>query len=230
MKRDAKKPVAAKSRKKAGDAQELPVDGSVDALWRWVTESVEPLRGKKSRVPQGGGSDFGDILDRVGKTPRPDAKREARQKAGGKPVIGHSAPTGHRQAAGSTSFKPEPLQTRTMRKLRTGRIEIEARLDLHGYRQREAHQALRRFISSSQARGHRWVMVITGKGAGGGATGGSEDALTGFDEPGVLRRNVPRWLAEPDLRPLVVGYEPAAPHHGGNGALYVHLRRKDRVR
>lgn len=229
MKRDAKKPVAAKSRKKAGDAQELPVDSSVDAMWRRVTESVEPLRDKKSRVPHGG-NDFGDVLDRAGKTPRPDVKREAREKASGTPGIGYSAPTGHRQAAGSTSLKQEPLQTRTMRKLRTGRIEIEARLDLHGYRQREAHQALRRFISSSQARGQRWVMVITGKGAGGGVTRGSEDALTGFDEPGVLRRNVPRWLAEPDLRPLVVGYEPAAPHHGGNGALYVHLRRKDRVR
>ena len=95
----------------------------------------------------------------------------------------------------------------------------------------EAHAALRRFILSAQSKGLRWVMVITGKGGRSArVSAGHWDAGSRREDSGVLRRNVPRWLAEPDLRPLVVGFEPAAPRHGGDGALYVHLRRADRVR
>jgi DNA-nicking Smr family endonuclease len=42
---------------------------------------------------------------------------------------------------------------------------------------------------------------------------------------GVLRRNVPRWLAAPGLAPLVISYATAHIRHGGEGALYVRLRR-----
>jgi DNA-nicking Smr family endonuclease len=42
----------------------------------------------------------------------------------------------------------------------------------------------------------------------------------------VLRRVVPHWLRLPELRALVLGFEEAAPQHGGAGALYVRLRRR----
>jgi DNA-nicking Smr family endonuclease len=92
-----------------------------------------------------------------------------------------------------------------------GKEAIDARLDLHGYTQDEAHSALLRFLRSANARDARLVLVITGKGRGG--------------EIGVLRRQVPNWLALPEFRALVIGYEDAAITHGGEGALYVRVRR-----
>lgn len=97
----------------------------------------------------------------------------------------------------------------------------DATLDLHGMRQAEAHLALIGFLHRCAADGHTIVLVVTGKG---GAPGAGTGSL--FDERGVLRRVVPHWLREPDLRPIVVGFETASQHHGGDGALYVRLRRR----
>jgi DNA-nicking Smr family endonuclease len=107
---------------------------------------------------------------------------------------------------------------------------VEARIDLHGMRQSEAHAALRRFLFDAYAKGRRWVLVITGKGAPARSGRAPEEAEYGREEErGVLRRNVPRWLAEPELRAIVVGFTPAAVRHGGEGALYVQLRRPGRA-
>ena len=90
-----------------------------------------------------------------------------------------------------------------------------------GLRQRDAHAQLRRFLKTAQARGLRHVLVITGKGA-------EQAASRSFyeeDERGVLRNAVPHWLAEPELAALVVSFSPAPRRLGGDGALYVRLRR-----
>jgi DNA-nicking Smr family endonuclease len=92
-----------------------------------------------------------------------------------------------------------------------GKEPIDARLDLHGFTQHEAHAALLRFLRSAHDRDARTVLVITGKGRGG--------------EVGVLRRQVPQWLALPEFRALVVGFEDAHVTHGGEGALYVRVKR-----
>jgi DNA-nicking Smr family endonuclease len=76
----------------------------------------------------------------------------------------------------------------------------------------EAHTALVHFLRRAQRHGGRFVLVITGKGTRAG-------------ERGVLRRQVPLWLGLPDLRDVVVGFEEAHAAHGGEGALYVRLRR-----
>jgi DNA-nicking Smr family endonuclease len=121
------------------------------------------------------------------------------------------------------------LDRRKARKVGTGKVEIEGRIDLHGMRQAEAHAALRRFLLRCYAEGRRWVLIITGKGA---PLRRSEDdaglVSVRDDERGVLKRNVPRWLDEPELRAIVIGFTTAAIRHGGEGALYVQLRRKDR--
>lgn len=102
---------------------------------------------------------------------------------------------------------------------------IDSRLDLHGMRQREAHSALRSFLLSAASRGYRHVLVITGKGVS------AERQRDHFmEERGVLRRLVPQWLAEPELRALVVSYTESHVRHGGDGALYVKLRRMMRER
>jgi DNA-nicking Smr family endonuclease len=99
-----------------------------------------------------------------------------------------------------------------------GREGIDGRLDLHGLTQSEAHAALVHFLRNGSARGARLVLVITGKGSGDRDTPGEGGR-------GVLRRQVPHWLGLPELRSLVIGFEPAHATHGGEGALYVRLRR-----
>ncbi len=107
-----------------------------------------------------------------------------------------------------------PLARRERQRLSRGRSAIDARMDLHGLTQAQAHRALLNFLRRAQGEGARFVLVITGTGAR-----GSED------ERGVLRRQVPQWLGLPEFRPYVVGFESAHAAHGGAGALYVRLRR-----
>jgi DNA-nicking Smr family endonuclease len=105
-----------------------------------------------------------------------------------------------------------PLERRLKQRVAHGRAPIEARIDLHGLTQNEAYAALLRFLERAQADGRRIALVVTGKGRG--------------SEPGVLRRQVPLWLELPAFRALVVGFDNAHAGHGGDGALYVRLRRR----
>lgn len=109
-----------------------------------------------------------------------------------------------------------PLARRERQRLARGAAAIDARIDLHGLTQSEAHAALTRFLRRAQADGARFVLVITGKGARFADDGGQR---------GVLRRQVPLWLRLPEFRALVVGFEDAHAAHGGEGAIYVRLRR-----
>jgi DNA-nicking Smr family endonuclease len=107
-----------------------------------------------------------------------------------------------------------PIGRRERAKLSRGKQEIDARIDLHGMTQTRAHRALFGFLQRAHHEGFSFVLVITGKGKI-----GSES------ERGVLRRQVPQWLALPEFRALVVGFEEAHIGHGGEGALYVRVRR-----
>ena len=129
------------------------------------------------------------------KTPRPAGPKQA------SPPL---AP--HKPASPLT-----PLSRRMKRGVARGQHAIDGKLDLHGLTQSEALGALLGFLRNAQARAARLVLVITGKGRGG--------------EPGVLRRHVPQWLGLPEFRSLVVGFEEAHIGHGGEGALYVRIRR-----
>ncbi|WP_422041041.1 Smr/MutS family protein [Roseibium sp.] len=110
------------------------------------------------------------------------------------------------------------LETRYRRKIVRGVRAIDARIDLHGLTQYQAHDRLRGFLYQAQARSHKVVLVITGKGGGPGQAY--------MDERGILRRMVPQWLAMPDMRSVVLGYEEAHASHGGAGALYVRIRKR----
>jgi DNA-nicking Smr family endonuclease len=107
-----------------------------------------------------------------------------------------------------------PLGRRERSQLSRGRKEIEARLDLHGMTQTRAHRALSGFLQRAHHDGLTFVLVITGKGKMGAES-----------DRGVLRRQVPQWLGLPEFRALVVGFEEAHVGHGGEGALYVRVRR-----
>lgn len=165
------------------------------ALWDTVTRSIKPLR---KRAPK-------PALDNSDEKPAPRPLRKIAVKT---PV----PPPPPRPAA------PPPLATldrRTRQKIARGKREIDGRIDLHGHTQSEAHTALLRFLRASQAKGGKVVLVITGKGVRGERG----------RERGVLRRQVPLWLALPEFRDYVVGFDEAAIGHGGEGALYVRLRK-----
>jgi DNA-nicking Smr family endonuclease len=105
------------------------------------------------------------------------------------------------------------IDRRTAERLRRGQIAIEATIDLHGLTQDEAFVAIDSFLAESLGTGRRCVLVITGKG-------------TARDGGGVLRSAVPRWLTEGVHREHLIGIAVAYPQHGGDGALYVLLRRQ----
>lgn len=106
-----------------------------------------------------------------------------------------------------------PLGRRMRTRVARGKEAIDGRLDLHGLTQSEAHAELLRFLHMARARDARLVLIITGKG---GRSAG---------ERGVLKRHVPQWLNLPEFRTLVIGFEEAHIAHGGEGALYVRVRR-----
>jgi DNA-nicking Smr family endonuclease len=114
---------------------------------------------------------------------------------------------------------------RTAERLRRGTMEPDARLDLHGFTEAAAHGALITFLRSAQMRGHRLVLVVTGKGTR------KPDPYAPFDleldarSRGVLKTAVPRWLKEPALAGIVADMREAHRKHGGAGALYVYLRK-----
>ena len=110
------------------------------------------------------------------------------------------------------SGQHQPLERPVKRKLAKGRLQLEARIDLHGLFQGEAHALLHSFILKAHERGLRHVLVITGK----GSSMGSE---------GALKRAVPMWFSKPEFRHLISSYETSAQTHGGEGALYVRLSR-----
>lgn len=139
------------------------------------------------------------------------------------------APAGALPAAPAKREKPKPppgvlvplggLDRKTLTRLGRGSVAIDARIDLHGMTQDAAHHRLLRFLDTARGEGARIVLVITGKGAPDGPEFGGAGR-------GVLRRAVPAWLASAPFRLHVSGYESAGRRHGGEGALYVRLRRK----
>lgn len=177
------------------------------SLWEKVARTVSPLKRGRDRVAKEGAPR---------ESPPPAPGTGTRRKSAAERVAG---------AQPKRPPVPPPLgrfDSREQRRLATGRTEIDARIDLHGMRQREAHSALRAFLLRSQDRGHRIVLVITGKGAPQGGGGFAEGPEQGR---GVLRRAVPLWLEEPELRRIVVSHASAHIRHGGEGALYVRLRK-----
>lgn len=161
-------------------------------LWTTVARTVTPLRG---RAP-----------------PEPSAAPEQAAPAA-EALVSSAAAAAPQRLVAFDQGRPRHLDSPTRKKLGKGRLPIEARVDLHGLNQAEAHALLLSFLHRAHAEGVRHVLVITGKGSSLGSDG-------------VLKRAVPEWLATAPFRPLVGGYDNAARSHGGAGALYVRLRRQ----
>jgi DNA-nicking Smr family endonuclease len=173
-------------------------------LWESVAKQARPLR-KRTRAAKAG------VVPAAEPAPLParnSVKRLASASA--------TPPNQPAKVNRPPSSPPlAPLGRRERAHLSRGRIEIDARLDLHGMTQARAHRALLHFLQRASGDGLRFVLVVTGKGS----------TTEPESERGVLRRQVPEWLGLPEFRALVVGFEQAHIGHGGAGALYVRVRR-----
>jgi DNA-nicking Smr family endonuclease len=168
-------------------------------LWETVAKEFKPLR-KKPRAAKAAPADEPVVATPLATPKSPTAKPTTIAKPRAVPSAPPLAPLGRRERS----------------QLSRGRKNIDARLDLHGMTQTRAHRALLTFLRRASNEGLTFVLVITGK----GRTVGPDS------ERGVLRRQVPEWLSLPEFRSLVVGFEEAHIGHGGEGALYVRVRRE----
>jgi DNA-nicking Smr family endonuclease len=165
------------------------------ALWRGVVRAITPLRRPQSASE----SDEAVPVAPPAKAARQESQRQSPQPNKPPPLA--------------------PFDRRLRQRVARGRETIDARLDLHGMTQSQAHAALLSFLHRAQANDVRLALVVTGKGSG----------KTERETPsgrGVLRRSVPMWLSLPEFRRFVVSFEEAHPSHGGQGALYVRMRRR----
>ena len=151
-------------------------------IWNRVARTVSPRRrdhGKQAAKPYPSRDDFRDML---------------------------RVPLG---ASDRKAAKQGPVPQSHDKPVRRGRVDIDARIDLHGLTQIEARRELARAVMRTSKRGGRCLLVITGKGP---------------RLEGILRSRLPGWLSDPDLRPFVTRYAPAHARHGGEGAWYIFLR------
>lgn len=200
--------MAPKSKKKPAQSKPSKAKPAIDdaALLEMVFQDVTPMPGKK-------------VGKKIGKTPKAPPKAK-------KPAPARLAKT-----APPTEPKSQPLpeldhgtapgvDRRTAQRLRRGRLDVEARLDLHGFTQEQAHPALDRFLGNAQQSGKRCVLVVTGKGTR------QIDEETGLDRAtGVLKDQVPRWLNQPPNRGRILSFTHATQADGGSGALYILLKK-----
>lgn len=165
-----------------------------------------------------------DLWEKVGESVRPLRPRPAKP-AEEKPPVAPAAEADARSPAAPTAAPAmatqrvpatpsASLDPKLRRRLSRGLAAVDGTIDLHGMRQERAHASLLGFLRRAQLRGDRVLLVITGKGREAG------------EGRGVLRQTVPLWFLAPEFRALVAGYEPAGRRHGGDGALYVRLRRR----
>ncbi len=165
-------------------------------LWSRVARSVEPMHGKF--VP-----------------PAPESiEIDNAHKHGAASLvqpIAHPPFQATTQKPGNVNSSAS-IDRPTRKKIAKGRVSIDATIDLHDLDQAEAHGLLLAFLHRAHASGLRHVLVITGKGSS-------------YGSAGVLKRAVPEWLKTPVFGGLVSGFDSAARHHGGGGAIYVRLRR-----
>jgi DNA-nicking Smr family endonuclease len=184
-----------------------PLSAEDKDLWGLVRKTVTPLKGR--RMVDEELESWMEHVTAAEPAPPPAASAPLFPSTPVKPFLPAYVPPVSQKTPGAPV-----LDDITMKKLRKGKLEIDARIDLHGMTEHAAHDALLRFIKQARREDARIILVITGKGKAG---------------EGVLRRTVPLWFAEAAFKPLVGGWRKAHPAHGGEGALYVRLRREARA-
>jgi DNA-nicking Smr family endonuclease len=198
-----------------------PLSPEDRALWGKVARTVRPLPDRMERLMSSSTAaepTVGADAAEERRSTKPDPEAQGLMKAMRQALATSWKGTpdslaGNRSEPARSGMRPGAIEKPVHRKIARGRVPLEARIDLHGHGQDEAHGMLLDFLRRVRDDGARHVLVITGK----GSSLGSE---------GALRRAVPHWLSKPEFAKLVSGYDLAARGHGGEGALYVRLKRK----
>lgn len=180
-------------------------------LWAKIAATAKPLKGKQAPAAPVARTAT-DLASRPDPAASPAPAKTPAKRRAPHPVLN-----------GRLADPPAPpvlAEISGDKRVRRGRVEVDARIDLHGHTQMQARGALKGFLVHLRERGGRVGLVITGK-------GDPRLRAYGHDAPGVLRRMLPEWLSEPDLRAMVSGYASAHPRHGGAGAYYVFVKRRD---
>jgi DNA-nicking Smr family endonuclease len=172
-------------------------------LWQHVAKSVRPI--KRSRKKPAAA----EAAPEAKSPPAPPGKMK---KTKAPPAPAAPAPLPPAKPHHLTHGLSHGIDRRQAARFRKGKLEIEGKIDLHGRTQQAAHDDLLAFLRRARDHGKRCVLVVTGKGMTSSKTG-------------ILRQAVPRWLNEPGFRSLVLAFDYAEPQHGGEGALYVLLKR-----
>ena len=167
-------------------------------LWEYATKDVTPLENKNIAEKQ--------PKQNLRPSPKPCA--------------------GKTRTSTANTYTPSEIKStetdyRTSQRLKRGKILIEGRLDLHGKTQNEAYDALLEFIPNAYHQGKRCVLVITGKG-----NRQEANAPLFTSKTGILKQKTPQWLTTAPLNAYVLKIETARQNHGGEGAIYVLLRRQ----
>ncbi|MFM1976930.1 MAG: hypothetical protein RL145_1776 [Pseudomonadota bacterium] len=183
-------------------------------LWHRVARTVRPYGHRKPKLEAEDVPKVAAPVPAVIQKPAPELPHLALKRA-----------KAARQVSLSPTPKPESKPATLVsdasghKKVRRGKLDIDGKIDLHGYRQMDAQTALAGFLVRMRSSGARCVLVVTGKGR---AIEVGEDYLT--PQPGVIRRRLPEWLSGQGIREHVSGYASAHPRHGGSGAYYVLLK------
>lgn len=170
-------------------------------LWRHVAQTVRPIKSKRRPAPP---------KDAAPSAP-PAKGKTAKHALPPAPPMKPQPPAPAKPHA-LTHGLSHGIDRRQAERFRKGKLTIEGKIDLHGRTQQDAHDDLLAFLRRAHGAGKRNVLVVTGKG------------MT-TSKVGILRQAVPRWLNEPTFRHLVLAFDYAEPQHGGEGALYVLLKR-----
>lgn len=168
------------------------------ALWEYATKDVIPLHDKHEIYTQH-------------TTEKPNFQKQVIQKRDVHPKLKPQNPA-----------QSNETDRKTAQKLKRGQIKIESRLDLHGMSKSLAYASLKNFIENAYKNNLKCVLVITGKG-----TPRHGNIPLADQTHGILKTSVPHWLQEADFRSYVLKFEIAKPKDGGEGALYILLRRNN---
>lgn len=168
-------------------------------IWSRITNTVKPLSSIEKNFPNSFLEEFEADLQ---KHSSPQSVTKLQSSA---------APVFHPPVQKRPLLSTEKIDDKTTKKISRGKVSIDGRLDLHGYHQQEAYQILYNYVENAYFSGKRTILVITGKGNFG---------------RGVLRENVPKWLAGAKFRSYISGFAQSHAVHGGAGAIYIKIRRK----
>jgi len=171
-------------------------------LWTEVTRQVKPLRSMTALPLLEPAPESEQVEKQPAQPPFPTVRLAPSPRSAPPKTI--TSVLTHGTTAG--------VDRRTAERFKKGTMEIDGRIDLHGMTRDAARVALHSFITQSVARRRRVILVITGKGRQNGGQG-------------VLKAEVPHWLNEPSVRSYILSFSYAQPKHGGEGALYVYLKR-----